>query len=69
MPTKRILTILTIFTLFVLSSCKKDYTCKCTTSMNVPQPVVTYHTVHCTKQNAEFECSTIPTADGGCRLE
>ncbi|HXU27036.1 MAG TPA: hypothetical protein VN698_07380 [Bacteroidia bacterium] len=53
----------------LITSCKKDYVCKCTTMMNVPQPVVTYHTIHATKQNAEFECSTIPTADGGCKIE
>ncbi len=68
---KRILIALGILTLFALTSCKKekDYICVCTDYSTSP-PSVSNHTVHTTKDNAEFECTTIPTSgNGGCKLQ
>ena len=71
MTIKRILITSAILTSILLVSCnkEKDYVCVCTDYSTSP-PAVSNHKVHTTKDNAEFECTTIPTSgNGGCKLQ
>ena len=65
MNIKRIITGLVILTLFTLSSCKKDYSCKCS---DVGSPDYVF-TIHDTKGNAKKQCESKIYYTGGCRIE
>ena len=65
MKIKRILTTMTISTLFSFASCKKDYSCKCS-DIQAPTIVVT---IHDTKGGAQKQCEEKIYFNGGCKLE
>ena len=55
--------------LCILSSCKKDYVCKCTDWGTTPSSV-TYSTIHDTKENAKANCEDRQGfPESGCVLQ
>jgi len=59
------LTVLSIFTLFVFPSCKKDYSCKCT---DAGSPVYVF-TIHDSKANAQKQCGEKIYGTGYCTIQ
>jgi len=64
------------FAVLALASCKKDYTCKCKSSMDGVVTEISTKTIHDTKEKAQASCSksSISSANGGtlttvCNIE
>jgi hypothetical protein len=63
---KNILYSAALVTLVVFSSCKKDYTCECTSKDNTGASYGTSSvTIHSTKKDAESACSATSSASAG----
>ena len=59
--------------IFSLASCKKDYTCECTTTMNGEVFATTSATITAKKKDAEASCNsgniTTGTSSVSCKLK
>lgn len=55
---KKSFSIITVLVIVALSSCKKDYTCVCTSSGTT----VSTTTIHATKSNATSQCSAMSSS-------
>ena len=54
-----------LLVLVAFSSCKKDYTCECTTSDGQGGNYASSVTIHTTKKDADNACSGKATSTGG----
>ncbi len=63
---KKVFLFAAVITAFSFASCKKDYTCTCTTTAASGVPgVTTSTTIHDTKSKATTTCNNATTASAG----
>jgi len=60
---KKLISILTLLLTVAFTSCKKDYTCECTTTIDGSQQSVETSTITDTKSDAEAECNEMDMED------
>lgn len=62
---KKIMFSALVLGLFAFSSCKKDYTCECTTTVSGQQPTIVTSIVNGTKSEAKSSCENGSSSAGG----